>query len=176
MEYNLSEKEITEARKKAEAFLMSKFQLSYFDAQDILQEALVKAYKNLSSFKNRSSFSTWYISIVKNEALSFFLKKKKTLEIEDGDNLLNNYSFAWTEPEIYIQRNEIYYKNILNKLINSLGEKHKTVLNLILEKSLSHKEVSKELKIPINSVRTRIFYAKKILKKTILNYAYDTES
>lgn len=170
------EKEISEARKIAEKYLLSKFNLNYFDIQDVLQNTSIKACKNISSFKKESSFNTWYISIARNEALTILFKKKKSKEVEDTENLLINYSDSWIEPEINDCDKIQEIKNVINNAIKSLSVKHKEVLQLMLENSFSYREISSKLNIPINSVRTRFFYAKKTLRKIISSYAFNSRT
>lgn len=170
------EKEILVARKIAEKFLITKFKLSCFDAQDILQKASIKAYKNISSFKGESSFNTWFISIAKNEALTTLFRKKKDKEVEDADDLLTNYSYTWIEPEAYNYDKIQEIRNVISSAMKSLSENHKKVVELMLDNSLSYKEISSKLNIPINSVRTRFFYAKKTLRKIISSYAFNSRT
>lgn len=176
MNQDFLETEFHKARQKAEAYITSKYQLNYFDVQDILQNALLKAYLNYSSFNNKCSFVTWYITIAKNEANFFLLKKRKLKEVEDSDDLIKNYSSAWIEPEVYNFSKCVEPEDLIKKALPSLSKEHKQVLSLILKDSLSHKRISSKLKIPINSVRTRIFYAKKKLKKIIKSHELDCQS
>lgn len=176
MNQEVFETKILEARKKAEKYLMSKYQLNYPDTQDTLQNALIKAYKNLSSFKDQSSFTTWYIAIAKNEAKTLLAKKNRKKEIEDSNDFLKNYSYSWEEPEVYKIDASQEARDLIEKSINFLSKEHKQVLKLMLNKSLSQKEISLKLKIPVNSVRTRFFYAKKKLRKIISSYAFNSRT
>lgn len=176
MTHELFEVELLKSREKAKKFLISKFNLNSFDTEDILQIAAIKAYRNFNSFKKLSSFQTWFFSIAKNEAISLLSKKMKSKEIEDSDDLIKNYSSSWIEPEIYKIDHSEEAKSILNKALILLNKNHKEIVNLIVKKSLSQKEISSKLKIPISSVRTRIFYAKKNLKKIISSYAFSSKS
>lgn len=177
MTKQISDIEIEEAREKAKKYLYSKFNLNYFDVEDALQNALIKAYKNLDSFKNESSFSTWFISIAKNEALSILSKNQKFKQVEDSDFYLKKYSnTSGVDPEVYSIDNSLEIKSKLNKAALFLSKNQKEVLDLILKKSFTHRQISQKLNIPINSVRTRLFYAKKRLKKIISSHAFDPKS
>lgn len=176
MTHELFEAELLKSRDKAKKFLISKFELNSFDAEDVLQIAAIKAYKNIGSFKELSSFETWFFAIAKNEAISLISKRKKSKEIEDSQDLIKNYSSSWVDPEIYRIDTAEEARNFLSKALAVLNKNHKEVLNLMIKKSLSQKEISNKLKIPISSVRTRIFYAKKNLKKIISSYAFSSKS
>ena len=163
---------ISKTLEKTRSFLISKFNIQVCDIDDILQISAIKAYKNLSFFRKKCSFETWFISIAKNEAKSFCLKRQKKIEIECSDDFLRNYSFTWIDEEINNSEKdkEKETRELIKKATLSLSKKHQEVLKLMIENSLSHKDISLRLKIPINSVRTRFFYAKKTLRKALLRY------
>jgi RNA polymerase sigma-70 factor (ECF subfamily) len=160
---------IPETLNKTKNFLAFKFKLHIHDINDILQNASLKAYKNLPFFREKCSFDTWFISIAKNEAKTFLLKRSKTKTVDDSEEFLKDYSFKWIEPEVNSKEEHEDVSLLLNEIISDLSSKHRVVIDLFL-KDHSSKEISSILNIPINSVRTRIFYARKKLKNLILTH------
>lgn len=163
------------AFEKARNFIFSRYKIDHSTCEDILQNASLKAFKNLKSFQEKSSFDSWFISILINEVKNFFLSQKKSNIIDNSDVNLENYSFICEEPEITKKEKEEFVSYLLSESLSRLSEKHKIVIDLLL-KDKSPLEISKKLRIPISSVRTRTFYAKKNLKQIISSYAFDSKS
>src|SRR4051812_28119985 len=90
---------IAEAVQKARAYLLSKYQISGPDLDDVLQEASLKAMKNLKSFRGKCSFYTWFISICKNEIRYFFRNASKQERRFLSDSV-QKVEGGWHEAEI----------------------------------------------------------------------------
>lgn len=162
---------IDESLKKSTKYLLSRFNLNSNDLNDILQNSALKAYKNLSSFKGKCAFDTWFIAICINEAKTFFKKQSKQNYFQDVDSINNDINVS-RPPEIESSTQKDEYSKIIYDNLNKLSEKHQEIIKIILRNTHSCEEIAKKLKIPTNSVRTRIFYAKKHLKKLIQAYAH----
>jgi len=147
---------------KGKAFLHTKFKLSSHDAEDCVQNSAVKAYKNLSSFNAKSQFDTWFLTIVRNEALNFLSKKNlQCVELQE----------ALSVKAIEEESNKDYI-SLVEQGLAHLNEKNKIIIEMSLKDCYSTKEMSEILNIPMSSVRTRLFYAKKKLKSIIKRNAY----
>jgi len=170
------ESKIAQAIEKAKIFLV-RFRLSPTDIDDVVQDASVKAFKNISSFRGASSFDTWFCSIARNEALNLFSKRKTRSKyfIEDFD--ATNYSPFSEAPTLEEEYKTRDYHDLISSCLGKLSNNHREVIDLMLKNSSSYEEISQILSIPVGSVRTRFFYAKKRMKKLIKNYAHkrDTE-
>jgi RNA polymerase sigma-70 factor (ECF subfamily) len=166
MSYEEFETKIEGAVKKAKSYILSNFQINEGDLQDVLQETSLKAFKNLPAFRGGCSFETWFISICKNEMNALFRANKK--------RQFPNDVVLEISPEVYRKsemEDRIY---AVHEALSKLGEKHRQILELTL-KNLPAKDAAELLKIPISSARTRLFYAKKQLKK-ILDRSYVHQS
>lgn len=172
MDQKRFEVELLHVKEKVQNLLIRQFNLNYFDAEDIFQNAALKAYKNSLSFKENASFGTWFLAIAKNEALTSIRKKQKIKKIEN-ESIISNFSIPSLEKENLEKIEEM--KTRMLEALNFLNKKHKEILELIIKDSLSNKEISLKLKIPINSVKTRLFYAKKSLKKLISSYELNSK-
>ena len=107
-----------------------------FIAQEVVQDAFVKAYKNLSSFGNRSSFRTWFYRIVVNEALMRLKKEKQELVIYTdvlSDEVADEITLSGLKEEEQI--------HLINKALERLPPKESLALRLFYLQEESIKEV-----------------------------------
>lgn len=128
-------------------------------AEDILQEAFIKIWKNLNDFNQDMKLSSWIYRIVHNEAISYWRKKKsfgKDRQIALNDNLFEDIPIDF---EIV----EDHKKNVLSthEILELLPLKYKSVLVLKFIERMNYQEISDVLKIPEGTVATRINRAKK---------------
>ena len=138
------------------------------DAEDVAQEAVLKAFKHIRQFRAESRFSTWLIQITVNEARMRIRKQHAhmTEPIVDQDEE-GNYKprdFAdWREiPSETLERKEVRQK--LAEALASLGEKYREVFVLRDMQHLSIEETAKALGISSASVKTRLLRARLMLR------------
>jgi RNA polymerase sigma-70 factor (ECF subfamily) len=139
------------------------------DAEDVAQEAMLKAFKHIGQFRAESRFSTWLIQITINEAR--MRRRKEHAEImepiADREDQEGNYTprdFAdWREiPLETLERKEVRQK--LAEALASLGEKYREVFVLRDMQHLSIEETAKALGISTASVKTRLLRARLMLR------------
>ncbi len=129
------------------------------DAEDILQDAFVKVWKNINSFDGDMKFSTWAYRIVHNETISFWRKQKKR-EMEQvvlGD--IDGVGVDDTDESL--EQKELAVQHVLSKL----PPDYKSILVLRYFEHLNYEEISDVLKMPMGTVATRINRAKKRFAK-----------
>ena len=135
------------------------------DAEDILQDAFIKMYKNLNSFDPKWKFSSWSYRIVRHEVIDNFRKKKARPQItfsDLGETQVRQFSSAiHIEGEI----DKAFTKENLVMLLGELDYKYKEILVLKFLEEKSYEEISDILKKPIGTVGTRVNRAKKHLAK-----------
>jgi RNA polymerase sigma-70 factor, ECF subfamily len=136
------------------------------DAEEIAQEAVLKALKNLSGFRRESKFSTWLIQITINEARMRLRKDRRNLYEStdegsmdsDGEYRPKDYA-DWREiPSESLQRKELQIA--LNKAISSLSPKYREVFLMRDVQKLSITETAQALQITEASVKTRLLRAR----------------
>lgn len=140
------------------------------DAQDITQETFIKLFKNLNSFKEKSSFSTWVFMITTNICRDKLRKRKNNKETESIDEkeyLLNDNKISTDTPEEVSILHET--GNQIQSEINKLPDKHKEVVILREFEALSYNEISKVLDISLGTVKSRLSRARSSLRKSINN-------
>lgn len=143
------------------------------DAQDLFQETAFRALTNKEKFRPGTNFKAWMFTIMKNIFINNYRKKVKANTIIDS-----------TENLFYLNsgKNVIYNKagsNImmkeLERLIGELDDSIKTPFLLHYE-GYKYQEIADELELPLGTVKSRIFFARKALKSSIIaNYGdYET--
>lgn len=125
-------------------------------AKDLTQETFVQAYRSLSSFRMESGFYTWLYRIAKNLCLNW-LRAKKVQEQELKEELLQA-PIANTFPEDDL-------KLSLKEALQTLPLKQQEVFQLFEFQKQSIKEIAAQLNIPSGTVRSRLHYARKNIKK-----------
>src|SRR5271167_3454998 len=139
------------------------------DAEDVAQEAVLKAFKHIRQFRAESRFSTWLIQITVNEAR--MRRRKEHAEImqpiADHQDEEGNYTprdFAdWREiPSETLERSEVRQR--LVEALASLGDKYREVFVLRDVQHLSIEETAKALGVSTASVKTRLLRARLMLR------------
>ena len=141
--------------------LSSKIVKSEEIAQDIVQDAFVKVWRNIQSYNpEKGTFFTWMLNITRNTAIDFLRKAKKqqAMSIQDVENTV--VMDSGNTPNIDIIG--------LKEIVNNLQEDQKILVEYIYFKGYTQQEVSDELEIPLGTVKTRIRAAVKELKKVFV--------
>jgi RNA polymerase sigma-70 factor (ECF subfamily) len=145
------------------------------DANDLTQEAFIKAYKALKSFKGDSSFFTWIYRIAVNKAINFLKTKRNKVHMS-----LNDLDFnAERDPDLvaFVSENtprrdmgltELQEK--LNEAMQRLSEVHRLVVTLHDVQGMSHEEISKIMDCNTGTVRSRLFYARQQMQAYLSDY------
>ena len=136
------------------------FVLRYFNnveqAEDVVQDTLIKLYTHASYYKNVAKFSTWIFTIAKNNALTELRKNKRkktdSLWTEDGQIIDINSKEESLDSK---GQNEIAIDQ-LNKFLDEIPENFRMAVVLRDFQELSYEEISKILEIPIGTIKSRI--------------------
>jgi len=136
------------------------FVFRYFNnveqAEDVVQDTLIKLYTHASYYKNVAKFSTWIFTIAKNNALTELRKnkRKKTDSLWTDDGKFIDISTKEESLESKVQ-NEIAIDQ-LNKFLDEIPENFRIAVVLRDFQELSYEEISKILEIPIGTIKSRI--------------------
>jgi RNA polymerase sigma-70 factor (ECF subfamily) len=141
------------------------------DAEDVAQEAFIRAFRKLSSFRAESKFSTWLISITINEARTR-LRRQALVRMESLDQLLEEKGFSpallrdWREiPSEAIERDEV--RNLIKQAVAQLPDIYRQVFLLRDVEELTTSETAEALNISIPSVKVRLHRARMMLQKQL---------
>jgi len=144
------------------------------DASDLMQETYIKAYEHLGSFKGNSAFSTWLYRIATNLALMKMRKdKNKKVSVgqlrETSTPSIERDIPDWTHnPVNHFKKQEM--KDLLNKAIESLPSKYKSVFVLHDIEGFPIEEVADMLSISVPAVKTRSHRSRLYLREKLAEY------
>lgn len=146
------------------------------DAEDLLQDVFVRAYAALKKFKGDASFYTWIYRIAVNRAITFLKSRKRragiSLDDMDGgaerDPAYVELS-AQDSPFRDATLSELQQK--LNVALQKLSDKHRTVVVMHDIQGVPHDEIGRMLGVSSGTVRSRLFYARKILQAELAEFA-----
>ena len=133
------------------------------DAEDILQEVFLTAFKNFGQLKTEASFKAWIIGIARHKCNDYFREKSKDLEIPIEE--LNEFGLSQTRFG-YVENNTV------SDVLEGLGDKDKQILYLSYWKELPQTEIAARLGIPIGTVKSRLYTAKQNFKRIYLTNTY----
>lgn len=137
------------------------------DAEDLLQEIFVKAYRYINDFDQGLKFSSWIYRIAHNQVISQWRKTKsrpQVIKFEADEDFLK---FIANDEDLALDTERKFESEEVRELINELDEKYREVLVLKFIEGKDYKEISDILKKPLGTVATLINRAKKQLKKII---------
>jgi len=150
-------------------FMLFKMVNNKIDAEDLTIETFGKAFKYLHLYTPNFAFSTWLFKIASNNCIDFLRKKKlkqKHIPIEstqDFDDSDPFYSVQTNTPDpeekMIIQQKEILMRTIVKKL----HPRYRKLIEMRYFEELSYQEIADELKIPIGTVKARLFRSRELL-------------
>lgn len=142
------------------------------DAEDVLQDAVFKAYSRLDQFQGDSQFYTWLVRIAVNEALMRLRKKRNSktvsldqeLETEEG-SIRREPAAEGEDPEQAYGRAQT--RKLIEDAIDSLAENYRTVFVLRDVEGMSTEETAKMLELSISAVKSRLLRARLQLREKL---------
>ncbi|MEI6311848.1 MAG: sigma-70 family RNA polymerase sigma factor [Bacteroidota bacterium] len=145
------------------------------NANDLVQETYLKAYRFIDSYQKGTNSKAWLFKILKNEFINNYRKKSKQPNSVDFDSLLNYHE---SDDPQYVGsldlRQEIFQNMMGDEVtiaVNKLPVEFKTIIILCDVEGFTYEELSKILDIPIGTVRSRLFRARNMLKEYLRKYA-----
>lgn len=126
-------------------------------AEEAMNNGFVKVFFNIKKYKQEGSFEGWVRKIMVRESLSLLRKKKFLIASQSEEILAHQQTYQQPVEEV----------SEIQRLIDQLPIAFKLVFNLYAIEGYSHEEISKLLKIPKATSKTRLFRARKILKEQL---------
>jgi RNA polymerase sigma-70 factor (ECF subfamily) len=131
----------------------------YAEAEDVTQEAFVRAWRGLTSFRGQARFTTWLYRIVHNLCLNRLPRlRRELLQIESLEELLDDSAPA--PLDLYETRERVA---LLHTELTRMPEKYRLVLTLRYLQNLSYDEIADTLNLPMGTVKTHIHRARQML-------------
>lgn len=143
------------------------------DAEDVMQDAMIKVLTNLPAFEDRpsGSFEGWIKTITVNTALNFLRQKQKGNSRMADSGLIADHYADETEPDEDI-KSELTAGDLL-EMICELPDGYRTVFNLYVFEGKSHKQIAELLEVTENTSKTQLFKARAWLRSRIAETVND---
>ena len=141
------------------------------EAEDLMQEAFIKVYNSLNSFNEEYAFSTWLFKIASNNCIDYFRKRKlQTLSLDKPIQYKDSeMQHEYPDPDLDAENTIIAKERskIIQEAINSLPKKYYVAIDLRHREEKSYEEIAELLKLPLGTVKARIFRAREMLNKIL---------
>lgn len=137
------------------------------DASDMAQEAFIRAYNSLASFRGESKFSVWLYGIVSNVCLDFLRSRSRhptvslSVENDEGEETELDIPDESQSPEALLERR--LTRDSVRRGLDALSEEYRQILLLREIQGLSYDEIAETLSMELGTVKSRIFRARKKL-------------
>ncbi len=147
--------------------LISRYIHDPSEAQDVAQEAFLKAYRALPAFRGESAFYTWIYRIAINTAKNFLVAQDRRppaddIEAVEAEQVYGAAQLRETDtPEGLVLTGEI--ENTILRAIEDLPEDLRTAITLRELEGLSYEEIAETMSCPVGTVRSRIFRAREAI-------------
>ena len=163
---NRTDDSIIVDRYKNKAFSLLKRMLkNNMEAEEVLQDCFLKAFRALDSFKGESKFSTWFYRIVYNTALTRISQKKR--KIENEMNSIDEYMTLQSMND-YNESERKDLSEVVNNLVEQLPSKYSLVLNLFYMEGMSCEEISEVMEISAANVKVLLHRSRNALRDILL--------
>ncbi|MDR2071534.1 MAG: sigma-70 family RNA polymerase sigma factor [Treponema sp.] len=141
--------------------------LSFFrnaeDAADFAQEVFLKTYRNLSRFEGRSRFSTWLYTIAYNTAVNGVTRRREYRSLAEEDPIIDGDT-----PERIALRGLV--RDAVLEAVQDLPENYRTCVDLFFFYDRSYQEIGVITGLPVNTIKSYVFRAKKLLRNKLKDY------
>ena len=145
------------------------------DANDLVQDTFIKAYKSIQSFKGHSSFYTWVYRIAVNRSINFLKRRKNRnqFSLDDVDSGISTDPefvelMSHATPRREVGLNELQER--LNESLQRLSEPHRVVVVMHDVQGMTHADIAAVMKCSEGTVRSRLFYARQQLQRLLTDY------
>ncbi|MBN2379223.1 sigma-70 family RNA polymerase sigma factor [candidate division WOR-3 bacterium] len=148
------------ARYTERAYRMALYILgSEQDAMDVSQDAFIRAYRNLKRFDLARPFFPWFARILRNLCYNYYNRRKRRMTYD-----IENFQIALPSKGITPET-----RLALNKALSELSPQDREIIGKFYFEQLSYAEIAEELDIPIGTVMSRLYYARRHLKNFLLS-------
>jgi len=147
--------------------LVNRYVKDSSEAQDVAQEAFIKAYRALGNFRGESAFYTWLYRIAINTAKNYLVSRARRnsdyqVDIQDAEQIENAPQLQGMEtPERLLFNQEIV--ETIKSAIENLPEEMRVAIMLREFEGMSYEEIAEAMDCPVGTVRSRIFRAREAI-------------
>jgi RNA polymerase sigma-70 factor (ECF subfamily) len=148
------------------------------DAEDLVQETYLKAYKHYDKFEAGTNLKAWLYRIMRNTFINGYRKKQNQPQQSAFSEIEENYeSLVQQEPNRQIKDPEqeileAVLDEDVQKALNTLREDYRMVIHLVDLEGFSYKEAASILEVPVGTVMSRLYRGRRLLERVLLEYAH----
>ncbi|MFP4597055.1 MAG: RNA polymerase sigma factor [Persicimonas sp.] len=151
------------------------------DSLDVSQEVFIKVFRYLENFNRNSSFYTWLYRITVNKCIDYIRKQSRRSEVDYDDTIQRKSEVSGDDnimpSTLGIQPDRVYGRKELREkmlgALDTLSEKHRTILILREVEGLSYDEMAEVLDISKGTVMSRLYHARRYFQDAIKEYLGD---
>ena len=155
-------------------FMLLKMVNNSSDAEDLTIEAFGKAFKNINQYTPNFAFSTWLFKIASNNCIDFIRKRRgniisldQSLHDDDFSTPSSHLQSDSPDPEAsLINQQKI---KLMRDVVNKLKPRYRKLVELRYFNELSYEEISRQLNLPIGTVKAQLFRARELLYNILKN-------
>jgi RNA polymerase sigma-70 factor (ECF subfamily) len=145
------------------------------DAEDLVQDTIVKAYRFFSSYERGTNAKAWLFRILKNSYINNYRKQTKLPYQIDYDEVSTFYETIRSDWSDTTDMEQIIYREMLDdeitRALNRLPEDFRTVVLLCDIEGFTYEEIANMLDVPIGTIRSRLHRGRNLLRVSLLDYA-----
>lgn len=138
--------------------------------EEVVNDTMFEVWKGAGNFKGNSAVLTWIFGIAHNKSMNELRKKRP--EALDPEEFSRFASSDETAEEVVMKKDR---SERMNEALKELSPEHRTVLELTYYNGLSYQEIAEIMECPVNTVKTRMFYAKEKLKESLSRYGLNQQ-
>lgn len=164
--------QVAEQRRAQFLWLAQRITHDLNEAEDVVQEALFKAFKYLPQFRGESQMSTWLVVIVKNAGREWVRNQKGRVYLSmehahnpDEEPIVREFTDPEKDPEQRFVHKEM--NEILHTEIERLNSACKSTIQMCAIEESSHREAANALGVSLAAVKSRVFRGKRLLKRAV---------
>ncbi len=135
------------------------------DAQDVAQEVFLRAYRGLEGFKGEAKFSTWLYRVTYNLCMDWLRRSARPDRRATGIEKAGSIPDGRVSLEGSLVDRE--QKEDVRRALDALQEKYRTVLVLLYYQDMSYEQIAAILDVPLKTVETRLYRARKMLRERL---------
>lgn len=143
------------------------------EAEDLAQEAFVRAWVALPNFRGQSQFRTWLYRIVTNLCYNRLPKLRRDISAIGDEEVVNVADESLAEPGLDLETGE--QRAFLHEQIEALPESYRLLVTLRYQQELSYEEIASVVSLPLGTVKTGLFRAKARLRDALRQFEEERE-
>jgi RNA polymerase sigma-70 factor, ECF subfamily len=145
------------------------------DAEDLVQDTIVKAYRFFSSYEKGTNAKAWLFRILKNSYINNYRKKSKKPQEVDYDEVSTFYETIRAERTDTSDLEDKMFRELIDddisRALDEIPEDFRTVVLLCDVEDFTYEEIANMLDVPIGTIRSRLHRGRNLLKAQLMDYA-----